>query len=189
MEYRWCCCCCRQRVLALFLFLLHFALFASLLLPVNLPPSCQRESDNFGEKKIQLGNVFFLFFFLSHHHLESKLPNSLVMTSTSKDKTWPTSHFFEKFDAVGGGGGGAGAARLRDSILASHVAVQGSILCVSKNLFWCCWDLSQVLVRRLDNVDRTHLALASGKLFLRCTLRKKKWCRLENFSPNNEKKP
>ena len=64
MEYRCCCCC--QRVLALFLFLLHFALFASLLLPVNLPPSCQRESENFGEKKIQLGNVFFFsFFFLT----------------------------------------------------------------------------------------------------------------------------
>ena len=67
------------------------------------------------------------------------------------------------------GGGGAAAAKLWGSILASHPAAPGSILGIPKS------------GQRLENVDRTHLVLASGKLVLQKTennLQSKKTLRL-----------
>ena len=56
-----------------------------------------------------------------------------------------------------------------DSILASHPTALGSILRIPKNKLMLQRDLMALLKnseQRLDNVNRTHLVLASGKLVL-----------------------
>ena len=66
-----------------------------------------------------------------------------------------------------------GAARHRGRILASHKAPPGLILGIPKNYFdvaeiyQCRW--LEESGQRLENVDRTHLVLASGKLVLKKT--------------------
>ena len=59
-----------------------------------------------------------------------------------------------------------------DSIFALHPAALGSILCVPKYLYLLMklrFIDEHCLEQRLENVNQTHLVLASGKLVLQKT--------------------